>query len=240
MSNQIDDLFKKKLEAHSIEPDPNVWSKISSGFLKKNKAIIWFRAAAALLLMVSAFWLYHNINGNDNTPTKITEVHPTELKEEKPAVIQEKVIEEKNNTTKASVPTIQKPKLLADKNNNESHDKMVEEGNPAINIPIKQVAPIAQIDIIDIDPAEGNPVNEEAVSKPISKPIVIVYELKSYTEKTESDSEFDPFPQKKNGLKKVLDVANNIRTGESPLSGLRQVKEELFALNFKKEDKHNK
>lgn len=240
MSNQIDDLFKKKLEVHSVEPDPNVWSRISSGLLKKNKAIIWFRAAAALLLMVSAFWLYQNIS--NSTPSKITEVQPTELKEEKPAVIQEKAIEEKHNTIKASVPTIQKPELLADKKSNKSHNKMVEEDNPAINmpinnIPIKQAESIAQV---DTDPMKGNTENEEAVSKPTSKPIVIVYELKSYTVKTESDSEFDPFLQKKNGLKKVLDVANNIRTGESPLGGLRQVKEELFALNFKKEDKHNK
>ena len=84
--------------------------------------------------------------------------------------------------------------------------------------------------------------------KPSQKdaPLVIVYELKpierrsEVAENQESLFELEPFPPKKNGFKKVLEVANDVRTGESPLGGLRQAKDEIFAFNFKKEDKNNK
>jgi len=55
MSNQIDDLFRKKLEGHSVEPGPLTWSRISARFIKKNRILIGYRAAAAIALMALHF-----------------------------------------------------------------------------------------------------------------------------------------------------------------------------------------
>lgn len=235
MSKQIDKLFKKKLEEHSIEPGPNVWARVSTGSSKKNKAVIWFRAAAALLLTASALWLYHN--NTDNGTGKIAEVETEESKAEEKVVAQKKS-EEANQVelNNSQVPTPAVPKkhtLIAEKKSNKRRKENTEKKTQEIIDITEPLNTIAQMDAIPQDSPEGSEVNTA------SQPIVIVYELKSYTKKTEPELELEPLLQKKSGLKKVLDVANNIRTGESPINGLRQAKEDLFALNFKKEEKNN-
>lgn len=237
MSNQIDKLFKKKLEEHSIEPGPNVWAKVSAASSKKNKAVIWFRAAAALLLTASAFWLYNN--NSDNGTGKIAEV-ATEKSKAEEQVVTQKESEEANhveqNNRQASTPAIPKKQtLIAEKKSNKPRKENTEKQNQKIIDITEPLEAIAQMDVIPQDSPEESEMNTASASKPI----VIVYELKSYAKKTESELEPEPLLQKKNGLKKVLDVANDLRTGESPLGGLRQAKEDLFALNFKKEDRKN-
>ncbi|MFZ1808585.1 MAG: hypothetical protein WAU36_15235 [Cyclobacteriaceae bacterium] len=234
MSNQIDNLFKKKLEAHSVEPAPSAWARVSSSASKKNKAVIWFRAAAALFLMASALWLYNNTN--ENISSEIAKVTPEELRPEKPVAIQKEAeikSTEDNNTTHASIPPAQKTKVpLIIQNNEKPKNENIERHRVDLT-----TEPLELIAKIDSNPIQDDSEIEASATKSLSKPIVIVYELKSYAKK--SEPEIDPLFQKKNGLKRVLDVANNIRTGESPLGGLRQAKEDLFALNFKKEDKKN-
>lgn len=236
MSNQIDNLFKKKLEGHSIEPGPNVWSKVSASSSKKNRAVIWFRAAAALLLMVSAFWLYNNTN--DNSSSEIAVATPEELRKEEPVTIHEEVDAteslEEDKTIQTSLPPSKSPKVASiAKKDEKSKTKIAEPLR--IELTTEPLESIAQVDPILLE-------NTIDIKEPdtSSKPIVIIYELKSYAKNNEQESELEPLLQKKNGLKKVLDVANNIRTGESPLGGLRQAKEDLFALNFKKEEKTNR
>lgn len=236
MSNQIDNLFKKKLEGHAIEPAPEAWSKISSRLFKKNKLVIWFRAAAAVVIIASAFWLY---NYSSNIPLEIAEVTPQKLIKEKPLRAMEKTLKEKivvrDYVNQDSVPKVQKSKiLLAEKNNNKASHENFKNNNQKIQVITKPLESFSQVDNKSVQEiSEVKEINTE-----LSKPMVIVYELKSYAKEIRSESEFDPAIQRKSGLKKVLDVANNIRTGETPLSSLRQVKEDLFALNFKKEDKN--
>lgn len=236
MSNQIDNLFKKKLESHTVEPSPGAWVKISSSASKKNKAVIWFRAAAALLLLVSAFWLYNNTN--DNTSAKIAEVTTNELKTKEPVVVQKEVDEPKNlgenKTAQTPITPAQKTKTpVAQNNEKHKNENMEQPGIDLITEPNESVA------LMDSNPFQGDPDIEATTIEATTKPIIIVYGLKSYTKKASQVPEIDQPFERKNGLQKVLDVANNIRTGESTLSGLRQAKEDLFALNFKKEDKKN-
>ncbi|MEQ8363497.1 MAG: hypothetical protein RIF39_17455 [Cyclobacteriaceae bacterium] len=240
MSNQIDNLFKKKLEAHSVEPSKGAWVKISSSASKKNKAVIWFRAAAALLLMTSALWLYNNTN--DTTSSEIAEVTTEEtgtkeLSTNEPVAIQKEedraLSAEKNKTSQPSPPSVQKTNVPLVAQNNE---KLKNESTTPLKVDLIS-EPLESIALVDSNPFQDALAVEASITESTSKPIVIEYELKSYAKTPEP--EMEPLFQKKNGLKKVLDVANNLRTGESSLSGLRQAKEDLFALNFKKEDKKN-
>lgn len=228
MNNLIDSLFKKKLEAHSIDPGSNSWSRVASNLPKKNKSIIWFRAAAVLLLagIASVIWFY----SNNQTPTSDSIAQT-----------------EKIDPAKKEASPIQK-----------SEPQQFITSNPPLNkkqrdepIIIKKVKPTVDDPSIPIDiqnesmtevtltetPEELQP--EEFVAA-VTKPIVIVYELKNINKKTPAQFEEDAIPEKKNGLRKVLDVANDMRTSENPFSELRQAKEEIFAFNFKKETKNNK
>ena len=59
--NKIDSFFKKKVEGATMEPRAEAWAKVEANLSKKNKGLIWFKTAAALLLMglfiTSIIWL---------------------------------------------------------------------------------------------------------------------------------------------------------------------------------------
>ena len=238
MSNQIDDLFRKKLEGHSVEPGPLTWSRISARFIKKNRILIGYRAAAAIALMAAAFWLYDN--ARNASPSNIAKVAPRSAGVEKPLVAQEK----ENKTTREDAPPTMAPvpqkagPLVAKKTKIPHTVETVGRDKGALmELAHTPIAPIAQATIV---PLQNGPETGGAETMAGDKPIVIVYELKPFTKETSGpQDEFDQPLQKKTGLKKVLDVANNLRTGESPLNSLRQAKEELFAWNFRKENKDN-
>lgn len=235
MSNQIDNLFKKKLKEHTVAPGPAAWSKISAAASKKNKTIVWLRIAAMLLLALSAWWLYNN-----TTPGEVSTV--VEIAESNPNLIEDKTKEaEKENTddlkTKLQpISPAQNSSKLTSKTQHKSElkeDKVLE-----IKDSKKEIEKEEMVALLDIPVQETQPIPAEETES-VDKPIVIVYELKPYIKKTEPEPNLDPLLPKKNNLKKVLDVANDIRTGDSPLTGLRQAKEDLFALNFRKEEKKN-
>ena len=84
-------------------------------------------------------------------------------------------------------------------------------------------------------------VSDENSSPKRSKPMVIVYTLEQVRKKApEAVASINDLPDRKTGLKKALEIAGDVRTGDSPLGGLRQAKNEILAFNFKKEDRNNK
>lgn len=234
MSNPIDKFFKDKLAEHTLEPGVNAWAKVSSGLTKKNRSIIWFRAAAAVMMvgMASLLWFYSNTTSTEPTViTKSEEVQPIPEEQNQPP--KEKIEVPLQNT----VPN--KPSHKIEIAEQKEKVKSNERALTAKVIPDKistqrEEVLIAEINIPEIDiPAETT--NAEQ-----TKAIVIVYELKAIPKRTTSEFEIGSLPEKKTGLKKVLEIAQDVRTGDSPLGGLRQAKEEILAFNFKKEVKNNK
>ncbi len=229
MNDALDNLFKKRLSDHSLEPGPEAWSRISSSLTKKNNKIIWYRAAAGILLASLLLWFF---TSRDNSNTEnIADRKSTIEKNSEPVQPIQKMEEESDKNNKdeneaTPVPTVESSKpLLAQK-------KKSQQRNVA-----KDVTKSAMDDEQAGDPLE-NIASIETEKE--SKPIVIVYELSEINKKPASEFVLEPLPEKRNKLRKVLEVANDVRTGESPLNGLRQAKEEIFAFNFKKDDKKNK
>ncbi len=234
MSNPIDKFFKDKLAEHTIEPGEKAWEKVSSGLTKKNRTVIWFRAAAALLLvgMASLLWFYTNTTSTEpQVITKYEEVKP-------------KIAEQDDSTKeKIEVPlqnTIpNKPSSqvdLAQQTEKVKTDKgtLKPEAMPNKTATQPEEILIAEIDMPEIEVTETIAKTEQ------TKSIVIVYELKAIPKRNTSDSEIASIPEKKTGLKKVLEIAQDVRSGDSPLGGLRQAKEEILAFNFKKDVKNPK
>ena len=71
------------------------------------------------------------------------------------------------------------------------------------------------------------------------KPIVIEYTLESIVPQKKETPIVAEIDEKKKGLQKALDFARDAKNSDSPLGGIRQAKDDLFALNFKK-DKQKK
>lgn len=230
MNNQLDNLFKNKLEGHTLEPSPKAWSRVASGLTKKNKTIIWFRAAAALMITCLAFTLWYYTNKNSTSPSTLAQTEKVSAAPEKELAKQgdEQTATNKISTIQknAKKPTIKKRKQEVIKANSQQK-KTVE---------VIEQMPFTEVASNEIEITESLFTIEPPVA-PIKKAIVIVYELKAVERIPRLD--LDQLPERKTGLKKVLEVANEVRTGESPLGGLRQAKDEILAFNFKKDEKNN-
>lgn len=222
MSDRIDKFFNARLADHSMAPTQNAWSKLEVNLSKKNRTVIWFRSAAALvflgLLLSTLAWVM-----KERIEPK--PIATTNLSKEK-----ELAIEDSNETTMTKPdiklqPTAKKKRSVAQsKSNDEANNVIFIEINPT------------EIKVNNTIEAESLAVAE---SKP-SKPIVLEFRLENVSLSAPSAqqtsievAELDP----KSGIQKAIGFALDVKNGDSPIINLRQAKENLFALNFKKDKK---
>ncbi len=221
--NRLDRLFKKKLEDLALEPRSEAWLKLEANLSKKNKGLIWFRSAAALLLMglltTSIIWLQNS--ETQQVAKQLNSTNPSTLSSEsklKEASIIESAPGEVNKLTEAK----RKSNLIKSKTINPS------------NVPPTIKEPELEPPKIETLPTE---IVAEVTIK--EKPIVIEYTLESIVPQKKETPIVAEIDEKKKGLQKALDFARDAKNSDSPLGGIRQAKDDLFALNFKK-DKQKK
>ncbi|MCB0489229.1 MAG: hypothetical protein R2820_11740 [Cyclobacteriaceae bacterium] len=233
MNNSIDSFFREKLGEHSVAPDANAWSRIEGSLSKKNKAVVWFRAAAALALIAMGTWLFYNINATTESNQAVAETKP-EVKTNETA--QPKEEEQVPNQLPVVTDDIIKNQRVAraDKQKATTPKARPEEQNELPPLDLTEELNVTLADNLVIEKTEI----ADVVVDEKREPIVIVYELKDIA-KRKPDIDFEELPERKNGLKKVWEIASDVRNGDSPIVGLRQAKEEILALNFKKDDKKN-
>lgn len=246
MSNRVDRLFENKLREYTVEPSNRAWAQIAETLPKKNNWIVWFRAAAGIAIAGLAVLLWYYTNSSNVEDSRMAQdLKPTEAKKE---IMPN--LETNKEQQEAKVSREKEPILLAHqeekqtKKIKESDQKAAKVNNSLVNLEEEQSEKPVEValdvpignNLETILISENSAIENGTTTK--NKSIVIVYELKSMKAQ-ENPYELDLTPQKKTGLKKVLEIANEVRTGESPLGGLRQAKEEIFAFNFRKEDKNN-
>jgi hypothetical protein len=226
MSNRIDQLFKDVLSDHKITPSAEAWEKVQAGMTKKNKIIIVWRIAAAFVLfgtLISAWFL---LNQDESIrPVKLTEntelVVPKKNSSEKPI---EQIIE----STKPNVAQITKQEKR--KKGNEKGDVKEEQNSLSETIPTEnneQQMLVEEIVVV----TEATQVAQVAKTE---KAVVIEFTLESISnepviavvQSTEVEN---------SGLKKILEAARDVKNGESDLGIIRDAKDQLFALDFKKD-----
>jgi cell division protein FtsN len=217
--NRIDELFKNKLANHPVAPSADAWQKVEAGLLKKNSAWVW-RLAAALVLfgLVSGAWYLW---------TKNTEVKPELVQQpvpsqkEIPAIVQPE--EQKQNLvaeTKTETQSKQNKKSTFIKS-----EKKKEETEKVDNVkPEVTIQPEVLITENKTEPT------------PARKPIVIEFTLDAMPiNMTEPAVAVASVDNDKSGLQKILEKARDLKNGESELGSLRDAKNELFALDFRKD-----
>lgn len=222
MSNKIDKIFSRKLADHSITPSGEAWSRIESGLSKKNKFVIVWRVAAVFVLLglLTGSWFYWQSEQNENASRLATKkVAPNEKTPEVdeapvvPSHKEEPVQQVASTSNQEKKQTTQQEKK-----------KTTQQQQVAINEP-EQTLPIVE------EPIKIESVEVTQVVTKTEKPIVIEFTL-------------DPIPstktaiaatEEKPALKKIWDKALDIKNGDAELGGLRMAKNELFALDFKKD-----
>jgi hypothetical protein len=224
MENRLDELFKDKLEHHTLSPTQNAWARIEASLVKKNNPVVFWRLAAALLLMgcllTALYWTTrdNNLNSNSSIVQKMEPVQLVPIETDKPKVR----VEEKKATTKTH--------QIARKQMKQVESQVTEvESEPTVIL------------TTSTEPVEltANEVNIESTTPTVAitqpeKPIVLEITLAPIETIVTAQVE-----EKNSGLKKFFIKAKELKNGESGIN-LADFANRLFASNHKQDqDKNN-
>lgn len=227
MSNRMDQLFKKKLGDHTLTPSADAWAKVEAGLSKKNKFVIFWRAAAAFILcgLLMGSWFY--FQSKDEIQTNQLALEDKELgtiEKTSKEIKSVESLDKKVNTSQAK--TVKKQPVTPLKKDLKTNNLQLAiiDSNPATNIVQKE----KETEILEaIEPT----ILVAAVK--VEKPFVIEFTLDDIPSNQTTVAKVDEV--EKTQLKKIWDKALDIKNGDTELGGLRLAKNELFALDFKKD-----
>ncbi len=231
MSNKVDKFFKEKLEGHTLTPSAQAWEKLEGHLSKKNRTVIWVRIAAgiALLALVSVAIVVY-LGGSHDSHELVKDVTTPSKNDQKPEVT-------KDEPQPTPAPVVESTPALAQKVQPKKLDVLtVQKGS---NVPKVEAPQIEEtVPSIEEQPAPKL-AQANAPTAAIEKSIVLVYTLPALKKQ--------PQPQpvvaeetKKTGLERVLEIAREVKNSDSPLADLRDAKDDILALDFKKDKKNSK
>ena len=254
----LDRLFKKRLENLAYTPSDDAWNRIKSGTAGSqgsgNK--IWLRIAAAIVLLaVIGLTVWTNVDFNTQQQVAVKQTHEIPSIKEKQS---EAIPQQKNNQDDeminpvAKTPVVQEP-VTRQKTKATNNKSSAGEQNPAAPV-ATQDQNLMQNTLADADNAqiEEKQQLDATISKQAASDLqeaqgsTLQFDLKDFETATlasnkdlededdrASNSKAKEEDQRK-GLKKVADLFKTIKE-EASLAELRETKNEIFALNFKKE-----
>ena len=224
----LDELFKEKLADHTTPPSADVWQKVEGNLSKKNNTIVWLRWAAVFLLgglLLGTLWLQQE---------KIAAPLSQTVKPVQKQIVPE--IKIRNQSSIANAEEAKKSLFSKRKINRSANPKTIPQGLP-LNIEVTEV-------VEDKSIAQNVSLHETLVHhEKKSQSIVLTYTL----DPVETPAEIlapvvtADLPtvtaaehKKEKSLRRMMKLASDVKNSDSPLSGLRGMKDELFALDLKK------
>jgi hypothetical protein len=218
MNNPIDQLFNKKLGELQATPSAEAWTKVEAGLSKKNNKVILWRMAAVLVLfgLLTATWLYTTETDQETQAISLTEANT----------------ESTSTGNELSIPVqAETEKKNLQQNEHKSFNKLKTRSTKvAVNTITEQAKEKEEVALV-ID--QNIMVTETISVTKAEKPIVIEFTLEAITTDTQQVAQASE--EKNNGLKKIFDKALELKNGESDFGSLRDAKNELFALDFRKD-----
>ncbi len=233
MSNKVDLLFKRTLENHRIEPGKNTWNAIEGKLVKKNKSYPWIRLAASFVLgaLLITFWTKptpRNMNPNSLTVEAHGKVNAVDDLHEN----RENTVIKTSDTAKA---VSSKKYFTYTKSDIKTADLLAVNEKEIYN----EIITLTTTPLSEEKPTESNmPVHHQPGT---NQSIVLVYTLPTIKPTADQPEErYDNHKiEKPNNLKKIWELAGDLRTGESNLNSVRQTKNEILAFHFMKNEKNN-
>ena len=223
MNNRTDRLFKDKLADHRLPPAAEAWSKVEAGLSKKNNVVILWRAAAVFVLfgLLTGAWFYWQSGQQDQPQQLVTKPSGTDnYGLDEPLIARQE--KEENKTPVAGV---EKTNDL-----NKAKSKITVDTQEKLSEPISSENLLTEEAELVAD-SKGIPGETQ---EKLEKPIVIEFTLDPVPVRT-LVAQAEGVNEKSNGLEKIINKARDIKNGDSELGGLRDVKNELFALDFRKD-----
>jgi hypothetical protein len=225
MGDPLNRLFKEKLGDHQVPTDDAVWSKVEASLdNRKPRAIIWFRAAAAVVLLslltATMIWV------RSREEAVVAKIDSTRIApEQKTTRTSEQV---QHNSEVKTLPVAKKKPHNVNVFIAEENDKK-EDVAPAPEQPVQQEETVLLMEETPLAPID--PVQPEM--KKTRPAITLTYTLAPVPSRKSNQ----PVDEEKNGLQKVVDVAMEAKYSDGALTEIRTMKDDLFALNFRKNNK---
>jgi hypothetical protein len=245
MNQQTDRLFKEKLEGFRKPAPANAWARVESQLDKKKNKAIWLRIAAAIVFIMAATAALY-VFEKTNPDSRISKTLPARPESELPT--ESKLPGKSNIDIKHQISVnLQKEsngkKLrVAHKKRMLSADQVKDtvnaiEKTTALDLAIGDISlpvPENAVESIHVT-AQTTPVNEVAQADAGLKIIYTSQEVdEKYLDKkalAQATSE----EKKPSTLRKLLEKAYSLKHNQDPLGELRQKKNEILALDFKRE-----
>ena len=259
MTQQPDNLFKRKLENHSRPAPAGAWDRIEAGLNKKKYKGHWHNIAAAVLLLAATSFILLQIQetdpfiattGTDNGVEKSTgapDIQTAEPESPKETIAPDKPVHEIEEASPDATPAVAEKKE-ADMRSNVSKtlrsttsvaQTKTEPIKPAI-VTTPEPANVSESLLVDQQSsalAENTAAEESSIKWVIdAKEAREKYLDKKALAKATSEE------QKSSGLKKLLGKAYDLKTNQDQFGELRHIKNEILAFNFQgnKKQEQNK
>jgi len=237
MNDQPDKLFRQKLENYQRPAPQDAWGRIEKGISKKNNKVMWLKIAASLLLIVVAFFAVKSILKKDEVDTityeSIESQQPMphtpksqEVQPEAESITQEEKLNTENHVANS---------LKVTKDYTEGAFKHQEEPVEK-RIPETELKP-SQDEVTEIIAPLST---QEEVATTENKGFKLIIEADEVNQKYLNKGSLvhaTSGEENPSGIKKLLDKAQDLKNNQDPIGDLRQMKNEIFALNFQENKK---
>lgn len=246
MSNKMDKLFKDKLESHALQPSAQAWEKVEAHLGKKNKMVLWLRVAAAVVLL--GVLTFVGLSWNEEPKQELVKKESgvrsqnPEVRSPEPEVKQP----ERDEKTESIEP--KKKEIKKQKVQPKAEDPAPSTQNPE---PIEQLAVVEEPAVVIQQPVTNNQQPITNNRQPVTnnqqpkRGITITYSLPQKEKSITLTYSLPPIGKgepavatveepRKTGLNRVLEIAMEVKNGD-PLGELREAKNDIFALDFRKD-----
>jgi hypothetical protein len=233
MENNIDQFFKDKMEGHSLPPSQEAWGKVEANLSKKNNVASW-RIAAAVLISgaLISLLIWSQQDSVKNKPATVAGILPKDNSIRKKTTAQNSSNNEKgkieSSDNKSSIKlSTSKIQALPNQNKKDESEKVTPKTQTTI-VETSDPKPAAVKETNKEEKINTEATRPATIASTKQKPIKLEFTLDDYS----SDQPVATVSEEKNsGLKKVWNLAREVKNGDGPV---REIKNELFALNFKK------
>ncbi len=240
MKQQPDNLFRDKLENVQLTAPATAWSKIEAGLDKTSKKAIWLKIAAGIAVFAVAgilLWIMPSENG-DVLATESADTQTESLALQSNPEVQESTPEnpvvsmhtEPQQKQEQAKPTNKKIEAAQ-----QNHTLLAQSSTPleenTNNFTAIAIVPYVDVDVV-ADPSTSK---TEAFTEEPTRSVYLVYTANEVNEKylrEPSTVDATSDDKKTSRIQMLMSVANNLKNGDGGLTDLRQMKDEIFALNF--------
>lgn len=249
MNQQPDKLFRDKLHDFRRPVSANAWSRVEQQLEKKHNKLIWLKIAAAVLLVVTSVFVISTnewFDGNNNNRISVRN-HRAGQQDENARTDRKKDFSPKDSATHNEPTSAKKKGVVKEKVEKTKEAKKVQRKTTrqndvhAIDNSLLTEVKEVTIDSVDMEhhhtAIDDNSPNTLATANN-AHGRKFVYAANEVNEKyLNKNSLADATDEKKkeSTLKKVLDKAYDLKNNQDPIGDLRQMKNEILAMNFKNE-----